>query len=524
MSPTARRRVLIVNCYFPETREALQLPNEMPMPLAPIHLAGHFAPSHWDIRIYNEVSHGFLEVFQPALLDWPDLVVFCGLTNTVDRFLQLSSYLKTRNPRVITVAGGLAVRLLPRFAQAHFDYACRGDVEEIRDVITEAFGPEYVAEQWMPRYDLANWLGRWIAYAESSRNCNFRCSFCTLTADARPWNPHDGDFLMQQIEALAPRVLLHIADNQFGGPNAASLRERLEVLRRARQRGLFRYWAGFVTNTFLWDEENLRLARESGCISLLIGVESFDDVWLKHMNKQQNVRQPQIELIRRTLEAGILFQYGLVFDPTERSVAAMERELDVIAAEASVPAPNFIFVATPFPGTPFFKDRYERGLMLPNTRVRGLEGSTLNLRPIDDSLERVAEFLRSGKNLRGKRARFFRHQARFHWRYRTALPPHLHGASAITFGSIMSPQGISNAKYLLRRRASRTHIGTTERLDSVYAPRFRVDARFASWFEPTMVTLGDGTLSPSIADDVLDARYRRTAVASPVEATPVVTA
>lgn len=42
--PRRKRRVLIVNCYWPETRVAMQLPGEMPMPLAPVHLAGHFAP------------------------------------------------------------------------------------------------------------------------------------------------------------------------------------------------------------------------------------------------------------------------------------------------------------------------------------------------------------------------------------------------------------------------------------------------------------------------------------------------
>lgn len=109
MGPGRRKRVLIVNCYMPETREPMQLPNEMPMPLAPIHLAGYFAPSEWDIRIYNEVSHGWLEVFQPALLDWPDAVVFCGLTASFDRFRHLSAYIRTRNPAVVTIAGGLAM-------------------------------------------------------------------------------------------------------------------------------------------------------------------------------------------------------------------------------------------------------------------------------------------------------------------------------------------------------------------------------------------------------------------------------
>lgn len=500
-----KKRVLIVNCYWPETRVAMQLPNEMPMPLAPVHLAGHFAPSHWEIRLYNEVSNGHLELFAPELLDWPEVVVFCGLTAAFDRFLHLSAYFRTRNPRILTIAGGLAVRLLPKHAATRFDHACRGDVEEIRDVIRDAFGEAFVAEDPVPRYDLAHWMGRWIGYAESSRNCNFRCSFCTLTADALPWRGTDAARFMRDLEAMGPRVLLHIADNQFAGAGRDAFAERLEVLKRARARGLFKYWAGFVTDAFLWDEENLRRAKDSGCISLLIGVESFDEQWLRRMNKAQNVRESQQALIRRCLEAGILFQYGLVFDPTSRRVADMERELDAVAADPTVPAPNFIFCATPFPGTPFFAEKHARGELLPNTKVRDLEGSTLNLRALDGT-EAAAHFLRTTKNLVGRKSRFLAHQLRFHWRYLEAFSGVVHLSSALTMASIMAPQGLSNLRYLARPAAPRTHVGGTDRLDPVYTPRHAVDPRYADWFRPTMVTLADGSLNPVIADDLLRSR------------------
>ena len=486
----------------------MQLPNEMPMPLAPVHLAGHFAPGRWDIRLYNEVANGHLELFAADLLAWPDVVVFCGLTAAFDRFLHLSAYFRTRNPSIVIIAGGLAVRLLPAHASTRFDYSCKGDVEEIREVITDAFGQEFVADDPIPRYDLAHWMGRWIGYAESSRNCNFRCSFCTLTADALPWRGTDAGLFMRHLEAMGPRVLLHIADNQFAGAGRDAFAERLDVLKRAREKGLFKWWAGFVTDAFLWDEENLRRAKESGCISLLIGVESFDNQWLRRMNKVQNVREPQQALIRRCLQAGILFQYGLVFDPTERRVADMERELDVIAGDDSIPAPNFIFVATPFPGTPFFAEKYDLGLILPGTRVRDLDGSTLNLRALDGE-ESVAHFLRTTKNLVGRKRKFLAHQARFHWKYLRALEPHVHLASALTIGSIMSPQGLSNFRYLFTPRSQRTHIGRTDLLDPVYAPSQPVDPRFASWFQPTMMTLADGSLNPAISEDLMRGRKSR---------------
>jgi len=88
------RRVLIVNAYFPEVREAIRMP-QVPNALAPVLLAGMCSPARCDIRLYNEVSDGFLEVFAKNLLAWPDLVVFTGLTAAFDRMLQLSAYFRT---------------------------------------------------------------------------------------------------------------------------------------------------------------------------------------------------------------------------------------------------------------------------------------------------------------------------------------------------------------------------------------------------------------------------------------------
>lgn len=513
------KRILIVNCYFPERREPLRLVDEVPMPLAPVLLAGHFAPRLCEVRLYNEISDGFLELHHPELLAWPDVLVFGGLTPAFDRMLHLSAYARTLNPRVITVAGGLAIRTLPRYSRQFFDYACLGDVEDVRGVIADALGPEYVADDPVPRYDLAPWIGRWVGYVESSRNCNFRCDFCTLTADARPYEPVSLDDFRKQIVALGRRELIHIQDNQFAGPDHRFFLDRVALLRVLRGRGHFRHWSGFVTDAFMWEDENLRLARESGCFSLLVGVESFDETWLRRVNKPQNLRRPQRDLIRRCLEAGILFQYGLVFDPTERTVAEMHQELEAIVEDPEVPAPNFIFIAIPVPGTPFFRNRWERGLLLPGTKVRDLEGSTLSMRPIDD-IESVAGFLGGAKNLRGYRRRFVRHQVRFLWRYRHSLSAAQSLASTVCVGSIMAPAALSNRRYLFRRRQPRTYVSTTDRLDRVYRPSLPVAAAYAHYFAPTMVTDAAGALNEALADDLLDDRYRWRGKGVPVPLAP----
>jgi hypothetical protein len=502
---TTRRRVLIVNTYFPEVREAIRVP-QVPNALAPVLLAGMLAPSRCEVRLYNEVSEGFLEIFAPELLTWPDLAVFTGLTAAFDRMLQLSAYLRTLNPAVITVAGGVAIRALPTYARAFFDYVCTGDAEQLGEVVRNALGPEYVAEVPVPRYDLAHWMGRRIGYAESSRNCNFRCTFCSLTATGLGYEVVGIDELRRQLLAMGRRDIICFQDNQFYGFDRQFFLERMALLRELRAAGHFRYWHAFVSDTFLWNEKVLAAARDAGCFSIFVGVESFDEAWLRSVNKMQNVRYDRLALIQKCLDAGILFNYGLVFDPTERSLAQMHGELASICDNPAIPAPNFIFGAVPFPGTPFFRDRYQRGLLLPGTRVRDLEGSTLAMRPLD-SVDDVAVFLATAKYLHGYRRRHLRRQLRFIWGNRRALTIEQMLISNVAFFSILTPGAVWQPSALFRRRQPRTHVSTTDRLDPVYTPVMRVDSAFAGHFRPTMVTDAAGELNPALAGDLLASRY-----------------
>jgi radical SAM superfamily enzyme YgiQ (UPF0313 family) len=500
-----KKRILIVNCYFPEVREPVRLTHEIPNALAPVFLAGFFSPAHCEIRLYNEVSAGFLELYAPDLLSWPDLVVFTGLTAAFDRMLHLSAYVRSLADGVVTVAGGLAIRSFPAYARRFFDYVCVGDAGEIREVIREALGPACIAEEPTPRYDLAGWIGRRMGYAESSRNCNFRCSYCSLTADGRPYAAGGLDDLRKQIVAMGRREVVCFQDNQFYGTDRRFFLDRMALLRDLRQAGYFKYWHAFVADSFLWDDDNLARARDAGCFSLFVGVESFDEAWLRRVNKAQNTARTQTRLIKKCLDAGILLQYGLVFDPSARTLADMHRELAQICDDPDLPGPNFIFMAIPFPGTPFFRDRASRGLILPRTKVRDLEGSTLSLRPLD-GIDEVARFIATAKNLRGYAARHLGRQVRFLWRYRKALGPAQSLVSSVITMSILAPAAVSNPGTLLSRKRSRTHVSTTDRIDAVYQPLRRVASRYAGHFRPTLITDDEGNLNEALVEDLMAVR------------------
>ena len=117
--------------------------------MGPAYLAGAFSSRLCEVRLYDEVTSSSLE--DERLLAWPDMLVLTGLTNSFDRMLHLTAYVRTKNPNVIVVAGGPPIRALPYYSKRFFDYPCLGDIEQLRDVIRDSFGKAFVAEKMLPR-------------------------------------------------------------------------------------------------------------------------------------------------------------------------------------------------------------------------------------------------------------------------------------------------------------------------------------------------------------------------------------
>jgi hypothetical protein len=500
MQTAGQKRVLIVNCYIDDTRAPIRRAHKIPQAMGPAYLAGTLSPDLCDVRLYSELYSGPLE--DEHLLAWPDMLVLTGLTTALDRMRHVTAYARTKNPKVIVVAGGHAVRALPRYCRQFFDYCCLDDIEQLQEVVTDAFGKSYAAEDIRPRFDLAYWLHN-IGYLETSRYCNFRCSFCTLAPEGRSYSTYDIDDIRRQLLALGRRKYLVCIDNNFFGNDRQSFLARMDLLRTLWRSGQFRGWVALVTSDFFFDEENLTRAREAGCAALFSGVESFDTDWLQRNNKPQNTRIQPLDLIRRTLEAGIVFLYGLVLDVTTRRLADIRRELDFIVGCPEITLPAYLSISIPMLQTPFFYDCLRKGLLLPGTRVRDLDSTTLSFHPLDP-VEEVAAFVRDLQTLRGYRSRILAHMGRFARRYRSALTLHSLGVALSNAALLCAPVRMSAPSAWRGVSLQRTHVSTTDVLDRVYSPAFTVDARYEDYFKPTFVTDQTGQLAEAVAADLLE--------------------
>ncbi len=502
---SGRKRVLVVNCYFDELRRPVRRRTKIPQAMGPAYLAGAFSRELCDIRLYSELYSGPLE--DAELLAWPDMVVLTGLTTSLDRMRHVTAYARTKHKGVVVVAGGPAVRAFPRYCSQFFDYCCLGDVEQLGEVIADAFGRAYMAEEITPQFDLAHWIGR-LAHVESSRYCNFHCSFCTLTAEGRGYQKYELEELRRHIMAAGKRDFLLFIDNNFYGNDRGYFLARLELIRGLWRAGYFRGWVALVTNDFFFRDENLVLARESGCWALFSGVESFNTEWLRKMNKLQNTCLPQAEMIRKCLGAGILFLYGLVLDVGSRRLAELRQELEFITGSPDITLPSYISIPIPLPATPFFYECLGAGRIFPMTKVRDLDSTTLCVEPLD-SLEDVLGFLRGLQTLKGYRRRVLAHAAKFWLKYKNKLMAEQMQAAMTNAGLLCAAElvtGVGGRAWLRGRSWPRTYVSTTEKPDGVYQPAFAVDSRYEDYFRPTLLTDESGQLAEEIAEDLLPAR------------------
>jgi len=500
MMRTAVPRVLIVLAHFDETRGARGRPDFIPQGTGHAVLAGAFNRATVDVQIYSEFHDGPL-VEESAFTGY-DMLVLTGVTAAFDRMRHITAHMRVKAPRCVVVAGGPAVRNLPISSAQVFDYACHGDVEELQQVVREVFGSWAVSEWMLPRFDLLNWRGP-VNYIETSRYCNFRCTFCALTGEGRNYLSYDLKYIEAQISSAPRKKYILFIDNNFYGNNRDAFLSKIELIKSLWQKDLFEGWFALVTGDFFKESSNVEAVRSAGCLGLFSGVESLDQAQLRLYQKKQNLVVPQLDAIRNCLKAGLVFQYGLIFDPSSQTLVSMRDELEFVMGERTIPLPAFLSLAIPLLGTPLFHKCVTEGRFLPSAKLRDMDGFTLMTQPID-SIEDIALFTKRLARLDGHSYRILRHCLGFYLTYRQSLTrdqmTHLLANSArLAIPSMIHRRRLSIGSTTTEKL---TYVTTTQPLGPLYKPLFPMPETFRSHFSPTMITDASGRLSENLANDL----------------------
>lgn len=125
----------------------------------------------------------------------------------------------------------------------------------------------------------------------SSRGCPYHCAYCNLKQIY-----HDSfrtkliAEVIEDIKQMNSKYFVFWDDNFFG--NIRYAKELMKALKPLKKR-----WAAQVTLERCRDTELLQLAKESGCIYLFVGIESFSDESLHRCEQADNNVKKYEELI-----------------------------------------------------------------------------------------------------------------------------------------------------------------------------------------------------------------------------------
>ncbi len=296
-----------------------------------------------------------------------DLVGITGMVMHAPRAYEIASRFRQRN--IPVVMGGPHASSLPLEAKEHVDAVVIGEAENvwaglIDDARKGRLKPFYKADAFCsmermphPRLDLLKKNAYMtVNCVQTTRGCPYQCDFCHVTHFfGKTYRCRPVDEVIAEVQRLPGEFIVFIDDNIAGNRHyAKELFTRLKPLKKK--------WASQASITLTRDPELLKLAADSGCVSLFVGIESLSPENLKEVNKSFNRASHFEEGIKAIHDHDIMILAGLIFGLDHDDEGVFERTLR-FCERNRIELPSF-FVLTPLPGTSLFQRMESEGRLL----------------------------------------------------------------------------------------------------------------------------------------------------------------
>ena len=350
-----------------------------------------------DVIDASALDLSYEQIAEEIIKRQPDIVSISALTPTIGVALDSADVVKYAKPDTIVVLGGYhpTFEFASVLEEESVDIVIRGEgeytmldlvhaIEEERDlkqvqglafhdkddgslVVTEdrpiienLDELPFPALHLMPmdKYKILN-ISTNVATVITTRGCPMQCSFC-----------FDG------IDTIA------FMDDTFT-LNTKFVRDFCAEIKRRN----LNFWWGCTSRVDTIDTELLEIMKDAGCITLFFGVESADQTALDKMNKNITVEKT-IKAFEAAREVGIRTIASCVIGMPDDTMENMQRTYDFVMKLD--PSYALFSLATPYPGTRFYKESFEKNLI----KVKDWSKYTL-IEPVLETVECSKEELRS---------------------------------------------------------------------------------------------------------------------------------
>ena len=328
-------------------------------PLTVPYLAALF-PSDVNVTIHHE---------QIRPIDYDidvDLIAITFLIANANHAYEIADRFRNRGVKVIM--GGFHASLLPDEVLKHADSVVIGEAENlfpiiINDLKRGALKSVYKSENIhnlenlpFPRYDLLENDFVLTHSIQATRGCPYKCEFCSIISFNSGFRVRPIDEVIRDITCYEGRNYLQNKIVMFWDNNLTGNKQYAKELFR-KMIPLKKRWFSQLSIDMVRDKELMRLAAESGCASVFIGIESFSQESLKSIKKNQNKIADYKKAIRTFHDFGIYVMAGLIIGFDEDTVDSISKIPDIVQ-EVGIDMP-FVSILTPNYGTGLY-ERYSR--------------------------------------------------------------------------------------------------------------------------------------------------------------------
>lgn len=302
------------------------------------------------------------------LNDTPDLVLIQVYITNARRAYLIADHYRAKGCHVCL--GGLHVTSLPDEAAQHADTVFLGPGEDsfprfLADFRRRQPQARYASAlrtlEGMPpvRRDLIRRENYLVPNAiVVSRGCPYRCNFCYKEAffeGGKSFYTQKVDAALAEINRLPGRHLYFLDDHLLG--DARFSRELF-----AGMRGMNRLFQGASTVNAITQGDLIERAAEAGLRSVFIGFESLGQESLGFSNKRQNLGRDYDEAISRLDSLDIKINGSFVFGLDGDTPDVFARTVEWAVSRGLTTAT--FHIATPYPGTAFYRQMSQEGRLL----------------------------------------------------------------------------------------------------------------------------------------------------------------
>ena len=396
-SPNPEKRRLLLIDPYPEDNPYRMNPSEQRViwfPKLSLPVIASRTPSRWDIRIIDESS----QIVRPEWID--QMIREAGVENLL---VGISTQMTCYTPRAYEIAdqfrargvpvalGGTHATYCPEEAKQHADTVIKFEADEvwprvIQDFESGKLQPFYEMESYPvmkhtpeARVDLLP-EGSYMTHQclQTTRGCHFECEFCSVS----PFNGKSSrrrtvEEVVAEIQHIRQMTRGRMYEKMVRGPVWHRVTAGLRILTGLENSRIFAFvddlhnsnrdyckklWTalkeldikwGAQCTLFLGSEPDMvKLAAESGCVAMFVGMESISRETLIEMKKPFNHEKQYADQIKCFHDHGIMVNPGVIFGSDEEDESVFETTVNFLTGCGVELA--YMNILTPLPGTPLF--------------------------------------------------------------------------------------------------------------------------------------------------------------------------